>query len=212
MPRATIKIKPPGDQFDDFFRKHPDDEFEVLASFGTESGICVLMEVETQNAEAIIEDFEEAPHVQSYDVLNCTEQSLLIQHVMQQPTPYQMLHSTEILPNYPLKIQNGWVIVETFTSQEQLSQLKAAFEMNDVTYDVVSITSIADPTTLLTDRQRRVVTKAFSHGYYNSPRECSLTDLAAELEISKSTASDILHRAEGHIISEFIAASGMNVD
>ncbi len=170
------------------------------------------MEAETQNAETIIEDFEEAAHVQSYDVLNCTDQSLLIQHVMQQPAPYQMLHSVEVLPNYPLTIQNGWVIVETFTTQEQLSQLKAAFEMNDVTYDVVSITSLADPTTLLTDRQRRVVTEAFSRGYYNSPRECSLTDLAAELEISKSTASDILHRAEGHIISEFIAASGMKVD
>lgn len=212
MPRATIKIKPPGDQFDDFFRKHPDAELEVLASFDTESGLCVLMEIKTQNAEDIIEDFEESPHVKSYDVLNCTDQSLLIQHVIQQPAPYQMLQSTEILPSYPLKIKNGWVIAETYASQEGLSHLRKALEMNDVTYGVVSVTPIDDPTTLLTDRQQQLVTKAFSNGYYNSPRECSLTDLAAELGINKSTASDILHRAEGHIISEFVAATEMKVD
>lgn len=207
MPRATIKIKPPGDHFEDFSKQYPDDEFRVLAAYLTESGLCVLMEAETQNAEAIIKDFDDASHVQSYDVLNKTDQSLLIQHVIQQPVPHQILHSSEILPNYPLTIRNGWVIVETFTSQEKLSELKTALESNGVTYDIVSVTSLADPTTLLTDRQHRVLSEAFSRGYYESPRECSLTDLAAALEISKSTASDILHRAEGHIIREFFAAS-----
>lgn len=167
----------------------------------------MLMEADTSSAEAIIQDFEEASEVRSYEVLNASEQTLLIQHVIQEPVPRQMLHSAGIAPKFPLAIRNGWVIVESFTAQEQLSQLKAGLETNGVPYEVISVTPLVDPTNLLTDRQWRVVTEAVTRGYYDSPRECSLTELAATLGISKSTASDILHRAEGHIIKEFVAAA-----
>lgn len=208
MPRVKLKIKPPHEQFERFSRKYPDDEFRILSSYHTENGLCVLMEADTSNAEAIIQDFEEAAKVRSYEVLNATEQTLLMQHVMQEPVPRQMLHAAGIAPKFPLTLRNGWMIVESFTTREQLSQLKSALESNGVTYEVMSITPLSDPTNLLTNRQWRVVTEAVTRGYYDSPRECSLTDLAASLGISKSTTSDILHRAEGHIIKEFIAATG----
>lgn len=75
-----------------------------------------------------------------------------------------------------------------------------------MSYEVISVTPLVDPTNLLTDRQWRVVIEAVTRGYYDSPRECSLTELAATLGINKSTASDILHRAEG-LIKEFVAAA-----
>lgn len=49
------------------------------------------------------------------------------------------------------------------------------------------------------------MSEAIQRGYYDTPRECSLTDLAAALEISKSTASVVLHNAEETIIKEFFA-------
>ncbi|UPM44485.1 helix-turn-helix domain-containing protein [Halocatena salina] len=58
---------------------------------------------------------------------------------------------------------------------------------------------------LLTDRQRRFMIKAVQRGYYDSPRECSLTDLAVTLTVSKSTASRVLHNAEETVIKEFFA-------
>ncbi|MFC6766622.1 helix-turn-helix domain-containing protein [Natrinema soli] len=207
MPRVKLKIKPSHEQFERFSRRYPNDEFRILSSYDTEDGLCVLMEADTSSAEAIIQDFEEASEVRSYEVLNVSEQTLLIQHVIQEPLPRQMLHSAGIAPKFPLAIRNGWVIVESFTAQEQLSQLKAGLETNGVPYEVISVTPLVDPTNLLTDRQWRVVTEAVTRGYYDTPRECSLTELAATLGISKSTASDILHRAEGHIIKEFVAAA-----
>lgn len=42
-------------------------------------------------------------------------------------------------------------------------------------------------------------------GYYDTPRQCSLTDLADTLDVSKSTASIVLHNAEETIIKEFFA-------
>lgn len=124
MPRVKLKIKPPHEQFERFSRRYPNDEFRILSSYDTEDGLCVLMEADTSSSEAIIKDFEEASEVRLYEVLNASEQTLLIQHVIQEPVPRQMLHSAGIAPKFPLAIRNGWVIVESFTAQEQLSSSK----------------------------------------------------------------------------------------
>jgi hypothetical protein len=42
-------------------------------------------------------------------------------------------------------------------------------------------------------------------GYYDTPRDCPLTELADELEIAKSTCSGTLHRAEETIVKRFVA-------
>ncbi|AUV84252.1 hypothetical protein C2R22_22120 (plasmid) [Salinigranum rubrum] len=71
------------------------------------------------------------------------------------------------------------------TSHEQLSQLKDAFESEGISYEIGSVRQSTDPTDLLTDRQRRFITEAVEQGYYNSPRETTLTELAAVLDVSK---------------------------
>lgn len=83
--------------------------------------------------------------------------------------------------------------------------LKAEFEDTGFTYEVVSVTQSTQPTDLLTDRQRRFMIEALQRGYYDSPRECSLTDLATALDVSKSTASRVLHNAEETVVKEFFA-------
>jgi len=41
------------------------------------------------------------------------------------------------------------------------------------------------------------------HPYYDTQREVSLSELANEFGIAKSTCSEVLHRAEGTIVKEF---------
>ena len=45
---------------------------------------------------------------------------------------------------------------------------------------------------------------AVDHGYYDTPRACSLTELAEEVGIAKSTCSETLHRAEETMIKQFM--------
>jgi len=59
---------------------------------------------------------------------------------------------------------------------------------------------------VLTERQRRLVSLAAERGYYDTPRECTLTDLADAAGVSKSTASTTLHRAEEQIVKRFLGA------
>ncbi|WP_211609245.1 helix-turn-helix domain-containing protein [Halogranum amylolyticum] len=60
---------------------------------------------------------------------------------------------------------------------------------------------------LLTDRQQQVFLAAVEQGYYETPRRATLTDVAESMEISKATASNILHRAEGRIVDWFVATA-----
>ncbi|WP_227377973.1 helix-turn-helix domain-containing protein [Haladaptatus halobius] len=142
----------------------------------------------------------------SYDLLHADEQTLLIQYSLPFiPPPYRALIASENLPRFPLTIRNGWVISDITTSQERLSKFKDELDATGLTYEIMSVTQSTDPTDLLTDRQHHFMTEAIECGYYDTPRESSLTDLADELGVSKSTASVVLHNAEETIIKEFFA-------
>jgi hypothetical protein len=207
MPRAQLKAKIPGGPAV-LSAQHPDDEFRILASHPTADGLLVILEIQTSDTEALIRDIDEALWLPSYNMLHADEETLLIQYsVPFVPPPLRAVLASENLPRFPLTIRNGWVISEITTSHERLSQLKDELDATGLTYEVVSVTQSAAPTDLLTDRQRRFMTEALKQGYYDTPRRCSLTDLADVLAVSKSTASVVLHNAEETIIKEFFAES-----
>lgn len=56
----------------------------------------------------------------------------------------------------------------------------------------------------LTGTQYSLVVRAVELGYYDTPRECSLTDLAEAVGLAKSTVSETLHRAEGKLIKSVV--------
>jgi len=56
---------------------------------------------------------------------------------------------------------------------------------------------------LLTVRQREVFDLAVMHGYYDTPRKITLTELAGKAGVSKSTLCEMVHLIEKHIIDEF---------
>jgi predicted DNA binding protein len=49
-----------------------------------------------------------------------------------------------------------------------------------------------------------VLLTAVECGYYDTPRECSLTELAGELGVAKSTCSETLHRIEEVVVKRFV--------
>lgn len=53
----------------------------------------------------------------------------------------------------------------------------------------------------LTEKQRQAITAAVAAGYYSSPRETSLGELAERLEISKSALSQRLKAAESKLVN-----------
>ncbi|WP_336327130.1 helix-turn-helix domain-containing protein [Halovenus sp. HT40] len=57
----------------------------------------------------------------------------------------------------------------------------------------------------LTHRQREALSTAHELGYYETPREVSFEEVAAELDCASSTANELLRRAESKIIDSILA-------
>jgi predicted DNA binding protein len=57
----------------------------------------------------------------------------------------------------------------------------------------------------LRSEQRRVLEVAFEAGYYETPRETTLDDIADRLDWPRSTVSYRLRRAEAEVVAEFLS-------
>jgi predicted DNA binding protein len=207
MPRARLKVKPPGGPAE-LSTEHPDDEYRFLSSRYLANSVVTFFEAETSDPERVIQYFDNNPDLGSHEILHVDEYGVVIEFTTPEtPPPVRAALDAGILPRGPLIVRNGWVIAEITTSQERLSQFRDELEDAGLPFEVEWVSQSLNPTDLLTDRQRRVITEAVERGYYDSPRGCSLTDLATVLSVSKSTTSGVLHRAEGRIIKEFIGES-----
>ncbi|WP_423747285.1 helix-turn-helix domain-containing protein (plasmid) [Haladaptatus sp. SPP-AMP-3] len=184
----------------------PDEEFRILSSHPTDNGILGLVELDTPEPETVIRHFDDASGM-SFEVLYSDEQTVVIQYLIPETESNQALRASGILPRFPAYLRDGWLTAEHTAAHEQVSQFPKEMDAVGIPYEIQSIAQAYDPRELLTGRQQEFITAAVEHGYYDSPRECTLTELAREFDVNPSAASGVLHRAEETIIKEVINKS-----
>ncbi|WP_303657238.1 MULTISPECIES: helix-turn-helix domain-containing protein [Halorussus] len=189
-------------------RNHPDDNLRILSALPTERGLLVVLQATTSDPQAVVHLFDDAPVDLYTEVLHADEQTVLLQFELPfVPAPYHAVFASKNLPQFPYTVEDGWMVCELTTSHERLSEFRDELESSSFAFEVEWVRQSVEPVELLTDRQRQFVLAAIEGGYYDTPRGCSLTDLADELGVSKSTVSVVLHRAEETIVKEFFAES-----
>lgn len=203
MPRAQFKFEVPG-ELGALSTAHPETEFRIVSNFPTENGLLVILDIGASK-RSITRALDEEELLPQYEILHADDQRTVIQYeISYVPAPHRAILSSGNLIQFPLPIREGWAIADLTTSQERLSQLGDAFDAAGVVYDLAAIQQSTDETALLTDRQLEFIVEAVERGYYESPRQCTLTELAESLSVSKGAASGILHRAERRIIKRFL--------
>ncbi|KDE58314.1 bacterio-opsin activator [Halostagnicola sp. A56] len=104
----------------------------------------------------------------------------------------------------PLEYRSDWTV--RFSVVGEPTDLKRALESipDGITADVNRVGEYVHPldsgTTGLTRRQRDALRIARNEGYYAVPREASVEDVAAELDVSPGTAAEHLQKAESRVI------------
>jgi predicted DNA binding protein len=206
MPRVRITVNnPPRNWLTQLSNSHPDDEFRVLAAYSSEDDTVGILEVHTRNPDSVLNQLCEADGLHSFERMDADDDALLIEYHTPEPEIQALVFKSGVVPHYPIVYRDGTVTVTRAISHEQLADLTEAFEDAGVDYDIGFLVQNLCSESILTDRQRQFIDEAVNQGYYESPRRCSLTELAAEMDVHKTTASDILHRAERRIITEFVA-------
>ena len=101
---------------------------------------------------------------------------------------------------YPTSLKNGMHRIEFLINKKQLDDLKKGIP----NIKVLKITDSYKDKIKLTDRQEEIIWKAYSLGFYKSPREITLTNLAKLLKISKATLSQTLRAVENKAIKQIL--------
>lgn len=205
MPQARLHVTLPDAVWvGDISARHPDVRFRVLAALPSEDETGVgLLELEGDDLPTVVGEIERDDGVSSLELLESSPDTALLQFTTSQPLLLISMRDAGIPLELPIIIQGGTATVDVTAPHEQLSALKKQFDMLGVDFDVAYLYETTSTERLLTDRQEEVIAYAINSGYYDTPRGSTLTELAEEIEIAKSTLSETLHRAEGRIIKQF---------
>lgn len=111
------------------------------------------------------------------------------------------MRNVGVVPRTPFDVIDGWADWTIQCSSDQAKQLVQEIQAEELQMKLKSTRSSEEK--LLTTRQKQVFELAKRKGYWNSPREISLTNLSEILEISKSTLSVMLHSIESKIIEQY---------
>jgi len=209
MPRALVKFRPPelGGPLK-YSTEFPDAKLSILSAYATNSEFTHILEVKTSDRDSLIEYINDGEIASPVEILHDDDAYLVLRLKLPfVPEGYQALFESDNLPEFPYRIEDGWMVGEVTTSHERLATLRDEIEAKGMRFDVVLLKQSLDPSTLLSDRQRKVMTTAIGRGYYDTPRGCSLTALADELDVSKSSLSGVLHRAEERVIKHFFSSN-----
>lgn len=106
-------------------------------------------------------------------------------------------------------VDDQWRFQALFPDRESLSLTYERCEEHGLSITVDRIYGFDDDRHQrfgLTTQQRETMLTALEHGYYDVPRESSLTDLAETLDISHQALSERLRRGHGNLIKHALDA------
>ena len=112
---------------------------------------------------------------------------------MEDPWILDKIVETGIPLQYPIEIKNGVASIELITERNKIDMFLQELEHMEIDYTIKSIGRYQN-FPLLTDIQKNLLTEAYNRGYFEIPRNLSLTGLAKELNISASSTSETLRR------------------
>ncbi len=205
MTRATLAITLPDHVWiTQVSTTFPDATFRILATvLGNESGFA-LVSLTGEGAPEIVESMNDHPQIAELTLVTWNEREATVH--FETTTPLLLFCSREagIPIRSPVEISDGEATVEATGSREQLSELTERLERFGFQFRVEQVAERFHEDRLLSGRQRELVLRAVERGYYDTPRRCSLSELADHLGIAKSTCSETLHRAEETIVKRFV--------
>ena len=205
MAQATLTITMPEQVWiQQLSTTYPSTTFQVLAAVpGSESGFALVRITGPAFAD-VVDDMRDHPQITELTLAQWSDQEATVH--FETTAPLLMFSAKEAgMPiELPVEISDGTATIEVTGSRTRLAELADQLEEFGLEYRIEHVRERLHESQLLSDRQLEVLAAAVDAGYYDTPRRCSLTELADQLGIAKSTCSETLHRAEESIVKRFV--------
>ena len=205
MPQARLRVDlPDGPWIADVSREYPNAVFEVLTALPEGGRGLGLLRFRSESVAAVLDEIRAHETIEEISIIQESETAATIQIVTTQPMILLAAKRSGIPVEMPVEIRNGTATVDVSAAHDRLSELGKQFSTMGLDFQIEYIQQRLHPDQLLTERQRELLTVAVAEGYYDTPRKCTLTELAAEVGLAKSTCSETLHRAEEVVMKKFV--------
>ncbi len=182
---------------------HPDARIRVRTATVGETATLVT-EVTAPALAPAIAAISEADGVETLDILDRHGDTAVCRLTVADAGPLAAAAAAGAPPEYPFTVADGAINWELTATQEALADLADRLDERGLDFSVAEMRPGDDGEPLLTPRQRNVVQTAVDSGYYEVPRGCSLATVAERTNLSKSTCSEILRRAEKRLLRRYL--------
>lgn len=159
----------------------------------------------TDGVKVVNEQFD--PNLRTRDAGNATEE-LLVEYESENSI-YDAFISRGFVPDEEIRVHGGneyWNVIiseNRKTIQDRLDEVRDEMTAEITVEELRSLPdddSGCDVDAHLSERQREILRLAQRHGYYHWPRKVSASELAGELDISKTTFLEHLRKAEAKLL------------
>jgi predicted DNA binding protein len=182
----------------------PNTTFRLLSGQQVGDEAIELGEVLTNSPEEVVPPMREHPSISDYQLLEQSSQRALAKYRTTDTDLYEFVESASLTVEFPISVRSGWYEFDLTGTREDLDHLRGILEDLGVPYELRSLVSSEETDQLLTERQREFLEAAVHRGYFEVPRECTLEDVAGDVDVDKSTASTVLRRGQSRIVKWFI--------
>lgn len=182
-------------------RKFPYHQFEIKSFIPISQKPFIgnsLVAIKGSDPSQILPFINEEQSLLSYFIMDESSTQITINTQTKDQFLLKTIIKNHILVKFPVVIVKG---VGTFfidASRQHIDKFIEALNTRCLNVELKNISSYGNEEDFLksglTNRQFFVYTRAKEEGYYNSPRDITLTELAVKLDIAKSSLSSMLQR------------------
>jgi len=165
-----------------------------------------LAEVVADSPEPVAEAFRSHPDIAKYEPLYADDMRAIAQYEAVERRLYEFLWESSLPPEFPPLVEDGEMEFDLTATRDQFEAFGASLDATGRQYDLLSVVPTDEDQPRLTERQRECLTVALRRGYFEVPRECTLAELAADLGVDKSSASETIRRGTARVLEEFLVS------
>lgn len=188
----------------DVSRQFPETRIRVTGTVAADEGGTELVSLVGPERENCLSAIETHSDVTEMAILDRSEAEATVE-VVSRTTP--LLHAGKeagIAFETPFEVVSGEATLDVTSTRAGLSRLGDQLRTFGLDYELAFVHTDPEGSDPLTTTQRELLAVAVEHGYYETPRRCTLTDLASTVEIAKSTCSETLQRIEETVVDSFM--------
>lgn len=203
---AEFTVDADGFPLGEIFSELPDAEVELERVVPTNTALVPYFWVRGVRSEKLVETFGDRPEVKRLELVDEVENEYLLR-VEWDPEAEGILRAileTTVTLLSAVGTTNEWRFELRGETAASISDFQAKCRAYAVPVELVSLNNLSPMRSgaefNLTEAQREALVLAYQHGFYQSPRNVTLDELAAELGITGQSLGSRLRRGTHRLI------------